>query len=121
MNNINNSNDEELTDEKPLPLLMVLACYAVALILVISIVYGFTGIIADIITNTISKKVSRMDILSSISVFYVIYKLMRVIGDNFRSNPNYEIGTAVINLPNPFYDPGFKKGPLLLQREYRTY
>lgn len=106
--------------EKPLSLYMVIFCYLVALVLVIAIVYGFSGIIADIISNATNKTISRIDIVTWIAVFYFLFRLTRVVGDHWRSNPNNEIGTAVTNLPNPFYDPSFTKGPLLIQKEFRA-
>ncbi|WP_158587587.1 GAF domain-containing protein [Neobacillus notoginsengisoli] len=114
----NHFEEEETIKEKPLSKPMVLACYLVALLLVVSIVYGFTGIIADILTKALNKPVSRMDITNSIAVVFLMYRLMRIVGDHWRSNPKNEIGTAVTNLPNPFYDPSFRKGPLLIQKEY---
>ncbi len=109
--------DDGIT-EKPLSRTMIFACYLTALLLVIAIVYGFTGIIADIIKKVIH--VDRFIVLSYLSIFYLIYRLTISLGNHWRSNEKNEIGTAVTNFPNPFYDPGYVKGPMLLRKEYKN-
>lgn len=111
--------EEQAIKEKPLHKLMVLACYSTALCLVISIVYGFTGIAADIINKTTKYQIDRFQILSFVSIFYLMWRLMINLGNFWRSNEKNEIGTAVTNFPNPFYDPSFTKGPLVLRMKYR--
>ncbi len=111
--------EKGLSSEKPLPKLMVFFCYITALMLVIAIVYGFTGIVSDIINKATNFQVDRFKILTYVGVFYLMWSLMINLGDYWRASEKNEIGTAVTNLPNPFYDPGFSKGPLVLRIKYR--
>ncbi|MFL0364606.1 GAF domain-containing protein [Pseudobacillus sp. 179-B 2D1 NHS] len=105
--------------EKPLGWFMKSLCYGVALGLVLAILYGFSGIFADILTNIFKHEVSRMKVITGLSIIFFIFKLTINLGNHWRSAPQNEIGTAVTNFPNPFYDPSYKEGPIMLQRQYK--
>lgn len=94
-------------------------CYTVAFWLVIAIIYGFSGIVAEIVTNALSKEVTRIHIISIVAVGYFLFQLTRNLGNHWRASEKNEIGTAVTNFPNPFYDPNFKPGPLAIQKQYQ--
>lgn len=113
------SNEIEL---KPLSGFGKLMCYLSAFFLVTVILYGFTTVAADLATWGMNREnpVTRWEVISVVGTAYLLFTLARNLGDHWRSSDKNEIGTAVTNFPNPFYDPGFKKGPLMLQILYKN-
>ncbi|MCM3240738.1 GAF domain-containing protein [Heyndrickxia oleronia] len=110
---------EESYNQPQYPFWKKATCYLLAGLLVIAIIYGFSGIIADILSNSLQKSINRLQIISVVSISYFLYRLTINLGNHWRSSEKNEIGTAVTNFPNPFYDPGFKQGPLYLQKQYQ--
>ncbi|UYG98222.1 GAF domain-containing protein [Cytobacillus firmus] len=93
-------------------------CYFVALVWVSIIVFGLTTALSGILT-LIGNTVSVPKIIAIVATIYFFFRLTLSLGNHWRTSDS-EIGTAVTNFPNPFYDPNFQPGPLLLQRQYNT-
>ena len=115
------SGTETTQEPERLAWYMVILCYIVAFFLVGVMVYGFTGFIADVYNKVIEPKqnANRFNVLAVAGAFYLMGKLTINLGGFWRSNSKNEIGTAVTNFPNPFYDPSYSKGPLRLQVKYQ--
>lgn len=103
---------------KKLSFMKKLFCYGLAFVLVSLIAYGITGFLKDVINYYGENDVTRMQIGSTISAVFFLAYLSYILGNHWRASEKNEIGTAVTNFPNPFYDPGFQKGPLLLRTRY---
>ncbi|PHB52891.1 hypothetical protein COE92_18335 [Bacillus wiedmannii] len=114
----NGEDFENNVRDKSLSKAMVFGCYVTALLLVIAIVYGFTGIAADVINNITTYEVDRFKVLAVVGSSYLLWNLMMSLGSFWRSNEKNEIGTAVTNFPNPFYDPGFIKDSIAVKSRY---
>ncbi|MBY0145073.1 GAF domain-containing protein [Neobacillus niacini] len=113
----NGRKDSEL--DNSISKLLIFACYITAFMLVVAILYGFLGIVADILNKTELLQVDRLIVVKYVGVVYFVWRLTKILGDHWRSSEKNEIGTAVTNFPNPFYDSNFTKGPILLRRKYR--
>lgn len=113
--------NKEIEANKTLGKFMIFCCYTVAFLLVVAIIYGFTGIVSDILTSAIPlpHNFTRLEVLSYYGIGFLLFKLTKNLGDHWRSSEKNEIGTAVTNFPNPFYDPRYKTGPSNIQRQYR--
>lgn len=121
-------NDESMdnsainSSKKALSKKMVVACYVLSLFLFMFIMNGFAIFIADIINNIRDtepdKDIGRIHVISTLAIIYFYGNFMFRLGDHYRSSEKNEIGTAVTNFPNPFYDPSFTKAPLALKKQY---
>lgn len=107
---------------------MVGLCYICAFFLVGVIIYSFSGVLVDIIKLLLESAhmddqfgiIDRFKVLAFVGIAYFLWKLVVSLGGHWRTSSKNEIGTAVTNFPNPFYDPSYSKGPLVLQNKYRT-
>ncbi|WP_187445496.1 GAF domain-containing protein [Bacillus infantis] len=109
--------------EKGLSAPVKIACYLVAAFLTTLMLYIFSDFIGKMVTLLINslfgtnRTIGFITVVSSIGVIYMLISLSIKLGNYWRSSGT-EIGTSVTNLPNPFRDPTFKKGPLKLRAEY---
>lgn len=107
---------------------MVCLCYICAFFLVGVIIYSFSGFLVDMINLLLESAhmddqfgvMNRFKVLASVGIAYFLWKLVVSLGGHWRTSSKNEIGTAVTNFPNPFYDPSYSKGPFVLQNKYRT-
>ncbi|MFC0476919.1 GAF domain-containing protein [Robertmurraya beringensis] len=113
------TSQSSIEQEKPLNLFGLICCYVTAGLLVAAILYTFTGVIADIASWGLNKEITKVKVLASVSILYFAFVLIKGLGGFWRSSERNEIGSGITNFPNPFYDPSYKKGPILLLKEYR--
>ncbi|MDO6657385.1 GAF domain-containing protein [Anaerobacillus sp. 1_MG-2023] len=98
-------------------------CYIAALFLMSLMLYIFSTFIAST-TNLFFKRIigsdrqfNFFDVIAVVGALYMIISLSYKLGNYWRSSDS-EIGTSVTNLPNPFRDPSFKRGSIMLKRDY---
>lgn len=115
---IQNKVDRDTTRIK-YPFWKWLSCYGLSLLLVSIIIFGLTETALKIIQSfELAPNLTASKMIIVISVIYFVWSMTKNLGDHWRSTENAEIGTAVTGFPNPFFDPHFIKGSLLLQRKY---
>lgn len=119
--------NEQTENEKTTSLGKIIFCYLLAFILLAATIYGMTVPLARFLTwvadisgieRLKDSDITEIHVISFVAIVFLTYKLVRLIGDYWRSTGD-PIGTSGLNFPNPFYDPEFTKGPLLLQRRYK--
>lgn len=98
-------------------------CYFSALFLMSLMLYIFSSFIAstsNLFFNKIigsNRQFNFFEVIAVVGALYMTLSLSLKLGNYWRSSDS-EIGTSVTNLPNPFRDPSFKKGSIMLKRDY---
>ncbi len=122
-----NPEEPQLAKEEPLSKKKLFLCYGVALILFMILFNTFLPTLSEWISIALFKlnliknvdNFDKWELFSAIGFVYLGYRIVRFIGNTWRTNEKIEIGTAVTSFPNPFYDPAFKKKASDLDRSYR--
>jgi putative methionine-R-sulfoxide reductase with GAF domain len=114
---------EELNCDVPqtrkYPWYKLLLCYGTALLVSLFILHLVVAPgISEILSYLMEREFSKKEIIGYIGGIFLILYMAKYFGDSWRANELQEIGTAVTNFRNPFYDPNFEKGPFRLQVKY---